>query len=170
MEERKLHMGVDQSFTSTGICILDEELNLVFHTKCSTDKVDGIFDRAIQMSQMVHDLVEKWQPVDFTIEGLAMNSMSSSSKDLAGLQFCMITDIMVSFPHIPVKIFTPGQVKKAATTKVRGVKKEAMFEALPENIKEEIGDNYLKTKGRYDVTDAYWLTYLGIKGAEWLNV
>jgi hypothetical protein len=45
-----------------------------------------------------------------------------------------------------------------------------MFEALPENIKEEIGDAYLKTKGRYDVTDAYWLTYLGIKGAEWLNV
>jgi len=56
-----------------------------------------------------------------------------------------------------ISIVPPTTLKKFATGN-GNAKKEAMFDALPSETKQVFEEKTLKSKGRFDVTDAYWLS------------
>ncbi len=154
----KLILGIDQSFTSTGICFMDENEAIVHHeTICTTDEDGDIHDRALKIIERLDELVLMYRPVRIGLEGLAFSKFGNATRDLAGLQMAIITHLRYRKPNQSkeLQVISPNLLKKYATTK-GSADKNQMYEALPEHAK-SVYSAYRKTKGRSDVVDAFWL-------------
>lgn len=155
-------LSIDQSFTSCGFVILDdEETHLYTHgvigaERYSTDANSDMFARAWSVAQRACQLAEQFD-VDFiALEGLAFSKIGNATRDLAGLQYTIVS-VVRFIKGYNVEIIPPNAVKKIATGK-GNAKKEQLYEVLPETTK-----NYFlslgakKTKGLLDLTDAFWI-------------
>lgn len=152
-------LGIDQSYTSTGIYF--NRGKEVSHQTITTvvDKDDPLekFRRAEEICDAISTIIDENEIKHVGIEGISMgNVRGNSNRDLAGLQYAIVGMILRRYnDEVSVAIYPPTQVKKHATGK-GNCKKEDMFEALPLGVYEHLS-GYLKTRGRYDVTDAYWV-------------
>lgn len=149
-------LAIDQSYTSSGLVVFDGDE--VTHAEVfGTDKNNDIFDRAWEIATHIKSIVNKHQIDHVAIEGLAFGMRGSATRDLAGLQFTIVT-MLKHMANVPVTIVSPKTVKVRATGSGKADKK-AMLEALPEKLKnylvEDLGIK--KTKGLYDCADSYWI-------------
>ena len=156
-------LGVDQSFTSTGWVVVQDGKMLNFGI-CNSNKDDNKHIRAFQIAERVHQLAKKFKPDIIRMEGLAFTMVGNATRDLAGLQYAITTYLLLRMKeqrytpsgNVPIEIVSPKALKKFATES-GNASKEQMFDALPDDVRVQIG-TIKKTKGRYDATDAYWLT------------
>lgn len=162
-------MGIDQSLTSTGVCIVTEFLDPesvwvhdILHTctipTSKTDEPSWLIDTATRAEIIVtklNELIGEYRPDVVVFEALSLGSTGSATRTLPVLMGYILALLDAE------KIYTvpPSTLKKFATGK-GNAKKEAMYGALTEEHTAmfSIANTYLKTKGRYDVVDAYWLT------------
>lgn len=81
----------------------------------------------------------------------------NATRDLAGLQFSIITKINFILKR-DITIVAPPTLKKSATGTGKASKEE-MIDALPKDILEVFTKekNWKKSRGLTDVTDAYFL-------------
>lgn len=157
-----LYIGIDQSFTCSGIVLIDEDYSLVgAHTvQTKANEYSSNFFRAKHIAEAILDLIEGYSPdyhIRVGIEGLPYGSRSNVTRNLAGLQYA----IAVSFPDnvlLDLEEYAPTTVKKLATGNGKADKEE-MFQALPPDVKELFG-SIPKNQGRYDLTDAYFIAKL----------
>jgi Holliday junction resolvasome RuvABC endonuclease subunit len=157
-------MGIDQSFTSTGVMILDETYTRLHHACVKTKKDIGgkveTINRATFICTEICKLVDEYNVTHVVIEELAFAATGDATRNLAGLQF-MIGRALLDKGITPTFV-VPSQLKKFATDNGRASKDE-MVESLPEvpdNIRELVA-KIPKSKGRYDLADAYWLAMWG---------
>ena len=159
----KLYLGIDQSYTNTGWCVMTSRKNIVDCGVIRTSKDDDIFTRANYITTQLGGLVQKYVP-EIAIEGLAYGMTGSATRDLAGLQFVIICHLQIL--KYKARIIAPKSIKMHAfkalnddTMKAKEMKKKQnMYKALPQSAKNQIEPyKFLKTKGLYDVTDAWWL-------------
>jgi Holliday junction resolvasome RuvABC endonuclease subunit len=148
-------LAIDQSYTSTGIIILDEDR--IEHVEIfKTKKELLIFTRAHNITTHILSLVKHYEPDIIAIEGLAFGMRGNATRDLAGLQFAIITVIQEQYGYT-IDILAPLTVKKFATGSGKAKKME-MFNALPQEVKDLfVGKGWKKTTGLSDATDAYWI-------------
>lgn len=107
--------------------------------------------------------------INVCIEGIAASASGDATRGLAGLQFLIMSkfldeqedDFMELKEPFAIDVVPPTTVKKFATDNGRA-DKEDVFEALPSEVKEKFSE-YPKTKGRYDLADAYWISMYGHK-------
>ena len=156
----KLYMGIDQSYTSTGLVVLNDECDLIAYNLIETRPKDFVspFLRARMITDKILDYAEKISP-DFRnlkvgIEGLPYSSRSNVTRTLAGLQFAIVTAFPIEMIE-EIEVYPPTMIKKLATGSGKA-NKEDMFNALPPPVKEEFKE-LPKTRGRYDATDAYFI-------------
>jgi len=156
----KIFMGIDQSFTNSGIVIMDESGDVKYFTTIKTKKdVDGdIFDRAITISSNLIEVIQKYDPTTLSLEGLAFSKFGNATRDLAGLQAVIITRIRNETKYgSRLLIVSPNLLKKFATEK-GGASKQDMVDFLPKNVLESFAEaKFKKTTGLYDLADAYHL-------------
>jgi Holliday junction resolvasome RuvABC endonuclease subunit len=147
--------AIDQSYTCSGFVILRD--GIVTHCeKFSTDKNKDIFERAWDVVERVVEISRDHNPDIIAMEGLAFGGKGNATRDLAGLQFTIVT--RMRFVHgINVEIVAPGTVKKVATGKGNSPK-ELLLENLPKDVHKKFLDlGVKKTTGLLDLTDAYWI-------------
>jgi len=157
-----LSIGIDQSLSITGIVVLDTSTiqcnEMIDHKLIITDKQSFIdnYDRTDFISNVITTYVtsyyRQYSDVIVNVEGLSFNSNGRGKSDLAGLLHLIISKLRnqcVTNVHIRAI----GSIKKHHTRNGHADKFE-MFEALPEGVK-KIFNTYGKTRGRYDLTDAY---------------
>lgn len=151
-------IGIDQSYTSTGVCVMtDDKEVLELYTMRTPVTVGDVFARADAVSNKLAAVVTKYTPIGIGLEGLAFAMTGSATRDLAGLQFTVVNKLRYAYGFHNIVIPSPNTVKKLATGK-GNAKKDALYDALPDDIKKRIeASNYRKTTGMYDVTDAYWI-------------
>jgi Holliday junction resolvasome RuvABC endonuclease subunit len=151
-------IGIDQSYKSAGVCIMDETFTVKDMYTIKTDKTQGdVFYRANIIAQAVAGIVKQYDPVFLGLEGLAFAKFGDATRDLAGLQFTIVNTLRYSYKFDKIVIPTPNEVKKYATGK-GNADKEAVYDALPEDIRKTLEEkNYRKTTGLYDIADAYWI-------------
>ena len=149
-------MGIDQSYTSSGVVILDESGSLVHDERICSSTDDDVFARAWYVANQISATIEKYNPTQIGIEGLAFSKFGNATRDLAGLQFTVVHRLRYVHNHLDLVIVTPNELKKYATQKGNADKKE-MFRCLPEEISKNLESKYKKTKGLFDITDAYWI-------------
>ena len=147
-----MKVGIDQSFTSTGICFIDNN-QLVFYKIISSDKEDESYDRAIQIAdEIVFTIKDMNKDINIiNIEGLSYGSKGDATRNLAGLQFLIIDRIKKQ--NWNYNVIAPQTLKKFV---LKGnSSKEELFECLPDNVYEEF-DKYNKSE-KFDLMDAYFL-------------
>jgi Holliday junction resolvasome RuvABC endonuclease subunit len=157
-------LAVDQSYTSCGIILFDNgcivDAKRVVSTKADEE---DIFERAWQVTTEIAKIAQTNQVDLIAMEGLAFSKIGNATRDLAGLQFTINTYLRFTC-MFKTHIFSPNTVKKTATGK-GNAKKEQMYDALPQEVKNRFElMNLKKTTGRYDLTDAYWI---GISAVNW---
>lgn len=161
------YLGVDQSLTSTGWCILDNEKNIIDCGVIRSEKADDTFERVNTVKDQLLQVINNHDPEYIAIEGLGFSSIGNQTRNLAGLQFVIVCCIREMGRSI--EVIAPTTIKKHAhqilliddpelKSKMM-TKKQNMYKALPQKTKDELDPyNFLKTKGLYDVTDAWWLS------------
>jgi len=151
-------IGIDQSFKRCAVIILDENENVIFFETITAGDGD-VFAKANEVAMHVCGVVSTTSDLKIiAIEGLAFGDLGNATRDLAGLQFVIITALRYRL-CIPqdIVIIPPPTLKKFATENGRA-DKQMMIDALPEVIRNQFKEaGYKKTTGLSDLTDAYWL-------------
>ena len=148
-------LAIDQSYTNSGIVVLDE--NEIKHASLfkSTAAMDKP-GRAWQIATHIGTLVEKYQPDIVAMEGLAFGMRGDATRDLAGLQF-VLACILRHEHQKEVMIVSPKTAKVVATGSGSADKME-MVGRLPKYARDLFeGMNAKKTTGLTDLSDAYWI-------------
>ena len=169
-------IGLDQSYTSTGYCVLSNDVNLkspvVEFDIIKTSAEDGnMYTRAIKVTNAIVALCKKYPTADVAIEGLSFGQRGNATRDLAGLQYVIITALITQLNINNTKIVAPQSVKKFATGGGGSAKKKVtkidMVNALPEYVLNAFASRgFKKSKGLYDLTDAYWISKFIFKPQE----
>lgn len=147
--------GIDQSYTSSGLIIVEGE-QVIHAEKFVSDSNKDKPARAWDIAQHIGTLVEQFNPDIVALEGLAFGMRGDSTRDLAGLQF-VIVDVLRYQYNTDVLVASPRTVKKVAYGDGNAEKID-MYEHLPKKIKilfEEMG--LKKTTGMLDLSDAYYI-------------
>ena len=154
-----LTLGVDQSYTSSGYCIIDAEQNIIEFGRLKSDTTKDVYERALETAKKICELIEKHSLKKVNLEGLAFGIMGNATRDLAGLLFTIINLIKYKIGEdVEVTVIAPTSVKKLATGSGKAKKKD-MVESLPKDVLEKFKQSGLKiTTGLTDVTDAYWIS------------
>lgn len=152
-----ISIGIDQSYTSSGVVILDGTGNVVDIRRFVSAKALDMFGRAEQVANFVADTIIEVGADKVAIEGLAFGIRGSATRDLAGLQYMIVCTVRRRTGK-ECKIIAPLTLKKFATGSGKASKKD-MVAAIPEAdvtyMREVKG---LKTTtGLTDVADAYFL-------------
>lgn len=149
-------LAIDQSYTSSGIVVFNDTL-MIHAERFATNAELDTYDRAWEAATYMKRVADDYKPDIVALEGLAFNMVGDATRNLAGLQYTIVLQ-MRKFGNYKVEIIPPNTVKKVATGK-GNAKKEALLEHLPNDVKkyfiEKLGAK--KTKGLYDLTDAYWI-------------
>lgn len=154
----KFIIGIDQSITSTGVCIIGKDFDYgpkfvrITSEKNSTDPMDP-YVRVKSICNALADIIDFHSCEDVAIEGLAYSASGDATRLLAGLQFCIMS--MLIDKGCSVIIVPPTELKKFASGK-GNANKDVMVDSLPDDIKMELL-SIKKSDGRYDLTDAYFL-------------
>lgn len=154
-------LGIDQSFTCTGYCVLTEEGNISTFGNIRTSTEDGdIYHRARMIVDILREIAYNNNIDTVCIEGLAFGGVGNATRQLAGLQFLIVD----SFRPTVCNIIAPAAVKKLALGKTKGkIKKQDLFEALPlETQTLFLSSGVKKTTGLYDIVDSYFIAKSGL--------
>ena len=153
-------LGIDQSYTSCAL-VLIQDGEVIQTEKISSNKDWDRFDQAADIAAKVSRFVKPWgEQIDkIGIEGLAFGGKGNVTRDLAGLQFCIVNKLRETGHRKNIKIISIKTVKVFACGKGHGnAKKEELFEALPNHVKRDFMEKkFKKTTGLFDMTDAYWI-------------
>lgn len=150
-------LSVDQSYTSSGIVLLTDVGELFYAELFTSDASKDVFDRAWDITNYIARMADQYHVRFISVEGLAYAKAGDATRDLAGLQFVMVTYLR-QLCNYHVEIVYPTTAKKYATGKGNS-KKEQLLEHLPEDVSTWFKDklNAKKSTGLYDLTDAYWI-------------
>lgn len=152
-----LTLGIDQSYTSCALCLVNDDGDVKEYERFQSDKALDTYARALEVALFISAYVIKHNPKAVKIEGLAFGISGNATRDLAGLLFTIINVLKIQQPKINVVVVAPTQVKKRATGSGKA-KKPEMIEALPEHVKKIFTDaGFKKTTGLSDLADAYWI-------------
>lgn len=157
-----VYIGIDQSFTGCGVVVIDNNGKVVDFslTKTKKDQYPDMFDRATVVVDNVLSMVSKYPNSFVALEGLAFGSVGNATRDLAGLQFVLVTSLRTKLQK-PEQIYTPTTVKSRAVGRSKKVTKGDMINALDDDIVKLFKDaGFLKTTGLGDLADAYWIAQL----------
>lgn len=154
-----MYCGIDQSLTSTGVWILDDEGNTKHHEliKTAKNKEDpsDLFNRIITITKRILSIVDEYNINNVCIEGLGFAANGDATRNLASLQGVIICSLMDTC-DVHIEIVAPTTLKKFASGK-GNCDKNAMVDSLPDEVR-VIVDEVPKSKGKYDLADAYFLS------------
>lgn len=150
-------LGIDQSYTCTGYVLVDESGAMYKFGTFKTNKEKDIYARALELADFIKKIVKDNGIKDVRIEGLAFGIRGDATRDLAGLQFTVITGLRAADPEVKVTVIPPTSLKKFATGTGKS-DKAAMMTAVPTEVMDQfVTAKYKKSSGLADLADAYWL-------------
>ena len=156
-------LGIDQSYTSSGYCLIADTGAVLAFGQLKSDKTLDTYTRALNVALSICQLIELHTPSQVNIEGLAFGIRGDATRDLAGLLFTIINVIKLQHPSINVEIFAPTSIKKLATGSGKA-DKSAMINALPDDFRKSVLDKgFKKTTGLADIADSYWIANMALK-------
>lgn len=150
-------LGIDQSYTSSGLCVIAGNGDLIDFCRYKTDPTQDTYARALSLALRVCEYITLHSPDEVKLEGLAFGIRGNATRDLAGLLFTVINVVKLKHPGVNCKVVAPTQVKKRATGTGKA-KKEDMIAALPVVVRAKFEDSGVKkTTGLGDLADSYWI-------------
>lgn len=156
-------MGIDQSLTCTGVCIISTAEDGVrtsivsdaIHTEPTMkDPVADVLVRSMRIAEALKETTELYNPDYIAMENLSYGSVGNATRNLAILFGVICTTLGIDQPSV----VPPTTLKKFATGNGKATKKD-MLAAIEKEDKALF--DYLDAKtiksGKYDIADAYWI-------------
>lgn len=157
-------LGIDQSIRSTGVVILRGDGSIRHHEVITTTKTSGniVEDYQLRSGYIFNQLKFIEYSNSVTHSMCELPSLASGGNATRTLSW-LFGGILNTFPLITT--LPAASLKKFATGKGNATKDEmvAAIEAVNSEMY-SILMNTPKSKGRYDLADAYWLAYYTLKG------
>lgn len=150
-------MGIDQSLTCTGWYL--EEDGVPSWGTILTEKSDepctyqDQIDRCDYIAYELLDICAKYDIDEVNIEQFPMAAKGAATRTLPMLFGYIVSRLIGNGVHVNHTALS--KLKKYATGK-GNADKQQMFDALPDDVQAKF-IKYPKSKGRYDLADAYWL-------------
>jgi Holliday junction resolvasome RuvABC endonuclease subunit len=155
--------GIDQSFSSTGISVKDISTGVgrELLTIASLKSQDWV-DRSRAIADEILNLTQAYENPILVVEGLPFGNLpGNSGKNLAGLQFVILAKWREVYGDGRDHVVAPTALKKLATGSGKAAKDEMVL-ALPDDVADVVRARP-KSKGRYDLADAWWLSEFYLK-------
>ena len=146
-------LGIDQSYTSCGIVVI-EDGKLIHAEKFVSTKTKDIYSRAWEVACHTSCVALQHNVDAVALEGLAFGGKGNATRDLAGLQFAITIELQIHNGY-DCSIIGIGTAKKLACGKGNADKK-LLVDSLPPDVRkyfDELGVK--KTTGLADLSDAY---------------
>lgn len=150
-----VYIGIDQSFTSTGVVVVDHYRKLIGFKIITSDPKDDNILRAWCITNSLRNFILDHPSPKIAIEGLAFSANGRTTRDLAGLQYAVAHMVRYGV-YRELTIVPPTTLKKSATGSGRATKKD-MVDALPQDVLAKFSQKYSMNKGLTDLADAYHL-------------
>jgi len=151
-------MGVDQSFNSCGIAVIDRDGKLVHSQVIGSDKRQSVYQRSWSILKEIEKIIVERGVRHVAIEGLAMAMSGNATRSLAILQGVIVTNLNYNppsgHPLDPVRIVAPTSLKKFATGSGKAGKADVIA-ALPIEIRLTWSLHHRQSLD--DLADAYFL-------------
>ena len=166
-----MKVGIDQSFTSTGVVLVDDNNQMVDFAVFNSTTSNDIHLRGREIVDQVIGFIRKHDKIDSVrIEGLAFGGFGNATRNLSGLQWILIDNIIHVeniISHEQLHIINPRRLKVFATGSGKA-EKINMIESLPNEVLDKFAKSGYKlktnkhgktiaSKGLNDLADAYWL-------------
>lgn len=156
----RIALGIDQSLTSTGVCVIAyPSLQVLYTGALCTSKTehDGYADviiRANDIANKLENIIDMYKVTDIAIEGLSFGSRGDATRNLAILFGVICTKLNITQPYT----VAPTSLKKFATGNGKADKKQmlAAIENEDGTLFSQL-DNLTIKAGKYDIADGYWL-------------
>lgn len=149
-------LGIDQSFTSSGLVVLEDNGDIIHAERYESNADDDIYKRAWDISEHILKIANQFQPEQIMIEGLSFTSIGNNTRNLSGLQFIIMTNLRFN-GGFKIETISPTSVKKLACGKGKATKTE-IINSLPLDILTYFKTlGYKKTQGLPDLADAYFI-------------
>ena len=151
-------LGIDQSLTHTGLCIIDKDKKIInaFGIKTNNKKLNQ-YERIAYIANEIEKVILDYKIEKINIEGLAFGVKGMTLQILAGLQYTIL--FIANRLNIEYEIIPPKTLKKKATGKGNATKKE-MSEIIDILILirlSELSEYKINSKLMEDIVDAYHL-------------
>ena len=151
-------LGIDQSLTHTGLCIIDKDKKNInaFGIKTNNKKLNQ-YERIAYIANEIEKVILDYKIEKINIEGLAFGVKGMTLQILAGLQYTIL--FIANRLNIEYEIIPPKTLKKKATGKGNATKKE-MSEIIDILILirlSELSEYKINSKLMEDIVDAYHL-------------
>lgn len=156
-------VGIDQSYTSTGVVVIHDDFfeSLIITTQPNKEDPLEKFRRAEYIAEHVVGMIASVEgEVDKVyIEGLGFAARGDATRDLGGLQYMIVNRLIYS--GLPPVIIAPTSLKKRFAGHGKATKDD-MVEAV-QQVDQKAYQEMMgipKSKGRYDMADAYALAHI----------
>ncbi len=123
-KEKKLFVGVDPSFNSTGIIILDQDTKLVEQKNFSLAKYDEIEEKLMKFEEKISFIPNIMRLGGVYIEGPSYMSNGKYALQMGALHFLL--RVFLYKNEVFYKVIAPGTLKKFVTGK-GNAKKDLML-------------------------------------------
>jgi len=154
-------LGIDQSYNSNAIVALSETGSIENFWIVKKEDIRDIFNNARYIADQIAVVVANLQPNLVVLEGLSFGGIGNKTRDLAGLQFVIITHLRYNLGYESIIIVPPPTLKKFATGNGRAEKQD-MIDKVPADILTLFKNSgFKKTTGLGDLSDAYHLAKYG---------
>jgi len=148
-------LSLDQSISSSGVCIFKKEELIHFECIKTSKKFGTDVERISHITNSIMSLYSAHNCDHIICESLSFGSFGNATRTLGGLLFTLEVKFFEKYGLTEIKKVAPTQLKKFATSNGKA-KKTDMLDAVPDAIVEDfISAGYLKSKGLYDLCDAY---------------
>lgn len=177
-------LGIDQSLTSTGAVMLDfiprmseqgggidnvEAYRVIRTEKQEDNWIVDTLARSSQIAAELMQLIDEYQPKYICIESPSLSSKGNATRTLPMLLGVILAKLEPYMTQYGVELITvaPSSLKKFATGKGNSTKDEMVL-AIADKDPEfyNILTNTPKTKGRYDLADAFHLVHWALAEKE----
>lgn len=151
-------LGIDQSLTHTGLCIVNKDNQIINALGIKTDNKNKTqYERIAYIANEIEKVILDYKIEKINIEGLAFGVKGMTLQILAGLQYTIL--FIANKLNIEYEIIPPKTLKKKATGKGNATKKE-MSEVIDILILiklSELSEYKINSKLMEDIVDAYHL-------------
>ena len=148
-------LALDISITSTGYVVFNKVGDMKAFGVIKTDNKKSIYERLSFIETEIEKIIRDFTITDVAIEASAYGARGAMSYSLFGVHFSVVR--VVYNLKLSYRLLNIASIKKFATGSGRASKAE-MLEALNPSTKEMfLSAGFLKSKGLYDLTDAYFI-------------
>jgi crossover junction endodeoxyribonuclease RuvC len=153
LDNNKLYVGIDASFSGTGVIIINNEFKIIEQRLIGTKKKDDIYDiehRMLYIVKALECLLKYKDDIKLVlIEGLSYGSTGDGAAQLAALNYFIRIFLLQN--NIPYSDVSPNKLKQFASGKGQS-KKNMMLKEVYKRWGEDFEDD--------NICDAYCLARL----------